>query len=185
MSLSTNQILASMLVLEFAGLSMLWYSSPISWEPPEIQPPAQELTRPVEIAWAPVEASSYPVQVARPLFVPGRRPVVAEALKVVEEVAEDIEILGIFGASEAEGGVIVRIAGEVKRVGVGQKLGGLLLLRLDGMEAVFLNGGREQRMKMQIISRAPASAAQQSPAQSVRAPIETPPNTTQGAEAVQ
>lgn len=153
MSMSPGVVLGSVLALQVGAMAFLWSTNPVVWSAPQPQAPAADVIQPLQVQPLQREPTAYAVQVERPLFVPGRKPVVAESAPATADEPKDTQVLGIFGANGAEGGVIVRVANEVKRVGVGQKLGGMTLLRLDGMEAVFLNGAREQRLKIKVLPR--------------------------------
>ncbi len=158
MSMSPGVILGAVLVLQAGAMALMWSANPLDWSAPQPQAPAADVIQPLQVHAPQPEPAAYAVQVERPLFVPGRKPVLADAVPAVADEPKDTQILGIFGANGAEGGVIVRVANEVKRVGVGQKLGAMTLLRLDGMEAVFLNGAREQRLKIKALPREAAPA---------------------------
>lgn len=176
MSRSPGLVLGSVLALQAGMMVFMWSANPRVWSAPQPQAPAADVIQPLQVQPPRVEPTAYSVQVERPLFVPGRRPLVAEAAPVAADELKDTQILGIFGANGAEGGVIIRAANEVKRVGVGQKYGAMTLLRLDGMEAVFLNGGREQRIKIKALPSDTAPSQAQAAGQPRR---QQPGGTTQ------
>lgn len=153
MSVSPSMLLTALLIVELGSMAVIYFSGPDGWTAPQPIAPAAESVQAVEVAAAP-RVGEFLVQVERPLFVPGRRPPAADPLVPDQPEVLDFQVLGIFGVNDAEGGVIIRTANEVKRVGVGQRLGAMTLVRLDGMEAVFLNGAREQRVKITPLPRA-------------------------------
>ena len=186
MSISPGVLLGSVLALQAGAMVFLWSTNPTTWTAPQPQAPAPDVILPVQVRPPQFETTAYSAQVERPLFVPGRRPLAAEAAPAPSDDAKDVQVLGIFGVDGAEGGVIVRLANEVKRVGIGQKLGGMTLLRLDGMEAVFLDGGREQRLKIKALPREAAPAqtqavGQRRPLQGIPAQRQVPPVPPPGA----
>ena len=172
-------LLVGVLVAQLAAIAALLALRPTRWEAPPPSLPNPDSLQTLALASPLPERARYAVQVQRPLFVPGRRPVV-EAASIVEETAdsdvlEKVQLLGVYGASGEEGGVILRYDGELKRVAVGKRLDALTLARVDGMNAVFWDGKKEHVLRLAPIPRAAPVQRPQSrlqPGAAPRAPHE-------------
>ena len=146
------------LLLQVAAISGLLILRPTHWASPPPEAPALDAFAPFVLERE-QSADAYPVQTERPLFVPGRRPVAQAVIPAASVTADtdflkDVQLLGVYGTSGEEGGVILRYEGELKRVAVGKRLELLTLARIDGMNAVFWDGKKEHVLRLAPIPRA-------------------------------
>ena len=151
-------LLIGILVAQLVAIAALLVLRPMKWEAPPPSLPNPDSLQTLDLASPLPDQARYVVQVQRPLFVPGRRPAV-DAAPVVEEAAdsdvlENVQLLGVYGATGEEGGVILRYEGELKRIAVGKRLDALTLARVDGMNAVFWDGKKEHVLRLAPIPRA-------------------------------
>ena len=100
--------------------------------------------------------------VSRPLFVPGRRPIVAvksSPVKVVKDkpapppkVLENVKLLGVFSSGDSKGVILQENGGDRRRLLVGDKTGAWTLAAVEPRGAVFKSGGVESRVAMGLLA---------------------------------
>ena len=100
--------------------------------------------------------------VSRPLFVHGRRPLVAvtaPVAKVVKEqssvaakVLENVTLLGVFSSGESRGVIILESGVDRRRMLVGEQTGDWTLLSVEPRAAVFKSGSAESRVEMGLVA---------------------------------
>ena len=100
--------------------------------------------------------------VSRPLFVPSRRPIVADKpspVKVVKDkpapppkVLENVKLLGVFSSGDSKGVILQENGGDRRRLLVGDKTGAWTLADVEPREAVFKSGGAESRVTMGLLA---------------------------------
>lgn len=95
---------------------------------------------------------------ARPLFVPGRRPLAApEGERDTETVASNISLIGLFQTDRAAGALLL-IDGEARRLSLGASAGGFTLQEiLDEAVVLISPDGQaiEYRMRRQLPDNPP------------------------------
>lgn len=152
MSSKATAILSGILVVQGLVLAAMVFGRPIHWQAPEVQLPAPDSLAAMTLQHAMPPDDGFIDQVERPLFVAGRRPITAEAVQAVDESTKDLQLLGLFGP-DGGGGAIVSLAGNVRRVAIGAKVGALTLSRVDGLEAVFWDGATERIVRLKPLPR--------------------------------
>ena len=100
--------------------------------------------------------------VSRPLFVPGRRPILAvkpSPVKVAKDtpapppkVLENVKLLGVFSSGDSKGVILQENGGDRRRLLVGDKTGAWTLADVEPREAVFKSGGVESRVTMGLLA---------------------------------
>lgn len=158
MSSKATAILSGILVVQGLVLAAMVFTRPIHWQAPEVQLPAPDSLAVVTLQHVRPPDGGFTEQVERPLFVAGRRPITAEAVQDVDESTKDLQLLGLFGP-DGGGGAIVSLAGNVRRVAIGARLGALTLTRIDRLDAVFWDGAAERVLRLKPLPRAGALAA--------------------------
>ncbi len=124
--------LLAALNLALAGvLAWLWVTPEgqlrdVRWPPP--QPVRPALAEAVALPTFEVDLSRYVATLERPLFESSRRPPPPQSATAVPapEPMPDIRLLGLYGNAGA-GGMIARIDGKVRRLQVGESVGGWVL----------------------------------------------------------
>ncbi|HEY6131700.1 MAG TPA: hypothetical protein VIV27_06750 [Halioglobus sp.] len=89
----------------------------------------------------------------RPLLWPARRPletVGSESVgeNVQEQEFKDIKLLGVFG-SGASVGIIARVNNNIRRLHLGEDVGGWKLKSVRGSDVVFTAGSRQAKLVLQ------------------------------------
>lgn len=166
-------VLTSSVVLA-ALLALVWHGAERRWSPPEPLAPGAESMVPLQYTQIVPDPDHYREQVARPLFVPGRRPV-AGAAPIREEPPLEMILVGLFGAEGEHRGAIVSTDDGVKRVAVGQRIGTLTLQGIDGMTAVFSDGARARVLTLKPLPRTQPAEVSQRNGSSASAPVPEPP----------
>lgn len=141
--------LLAALNLALAGvLAWLWVTPEgqlrdVRWQPPQAVRPT--LAEAVALPTFEVDLSRYVATLERPLFEPSRRPPPPPSAIAVPapEPMPDIRLLGLYGNAGA-GGMIARIDGKVRRLQVGESVGGWLLRELRAGE-IDVSRGEEVR----------------------------------------
>lgn len=98
--------------------------------------------------------------VSRPLFVQGRRPLVAAPVTTVvksepaapPKVLENVKLLGVFSSGESKGVILLENGADRRRVLVGDKTGAWTLIAVEPRGAVFRNGSVESRITMGLLA---------------------------------
>lgn len=170
-------VLTSSVVLA-ALLALVWHGAERRWNPPEPLAPGVESMVPFRYTPIVPDPDHYREQVARPLFVPGRRPVEGAA-PIREEAPLEMILVGLFGAEGEHRGAIVSTDDGVKRVAVGQRIGTLTLQGINGMTAVFSDGARARVLTLKPLPRTkPAEASQRNESASAPLPEQPAPRPT-------
>ncbi len=108
-----------------------------------------------------VDLSRYVATLERPLFAPTRRPPPPQTAASVPatDPMPDIHLLGVYG-SLAAGGVVARVNGQVRRVRVGESVGGWSIRELGAGEIVIGRGDEVHTLRLTRNSgNDPASAS--------------------------
>ena len=147
--------LVCLLLAGLWALQLLWLLLRVivPASPAPVYPAADALEVDPLLARPPVTAEARQAWLARPLFWEGRRPqdVVVEAEPEENDSAgklEGITLLGLFGAGE-QGGAILAVKGEQRRLLVGDSLRGWRLETLSGRTALFVADGREAELELE------------------------------------
>lgn len=146
----------TLIVVLTAALGLAWSGGPKAWVPPSPHPPNPDSLLPVAPEVGSVEISSFAVQVLRPVFVPGRRPLakdVADDKKEPPRPITDIVLIGIFASGTEQGAMVRTRDGSVRRVGLGESEDGFVLRRVDGDRAVFSDGSRDHVLQLRPAPR--------------------------------
>lgn len=136
-----------------ALLAWLWLTPQgqwrgVHWEPP--QPVRPALADAPALPAFEVDLGRYVATLERPLFAPSRRPPPppqAAASAPASEPMPDIRLLGLYGSSGA-GGVIASIDGKVRRLRVGESVGGWSLKELRAGEIVIGRGDEVRTLRL-------------------------------------
>ena len=97
--------------------------------------------------------NAYPAILARPLFAPDRRPPPPPAPPVPPppppppDPFASVQLTGLF--TGAEGGVLARVEGKMRRVKIGQTIGAWTLSQVEGREATFKQDEQERKLRLQ------------------------------------
>ncbi|MAL94634.1 MAG: hypothetical protein CME40_06130 [Haliea sp.] len=150
--------LVCLLLAGLWALQLLWLLLRVivPASPPPVYPAADALEVDPLLARPPVTAEARQAWLARPLFWEGRRPqdVVVEAEPEENDSAgklEGITLLGLFGAGE-QGGAILAVKGEQRRLLVGDTVRGWRLETLSGRTARFVADGREVELELERLA---------------------------------
>ena len=159
MKLPVVPLLLVVMGVQIIGVVASIVLQPSEWTAPEPELPAPDSLQAWELGREGLGNEIYVAQVERPLFSLSRRPVIERAVTPEPvgskaNVLEDVQLLGVYGTSGEEGGVILRYEGELKRIAVGKRLDALTLARIDGMNAVFWDGKKEHVLRLAPIPRA-------------------------------
>lgn len=155
MIMSPIRILATGLTVQLLVMAGLFMVTVRDWTPPVAK---HELTSGVSDVQAPVlqgMSSGYVEQVERPLFVETRRPISVNQDEGAQREAlpENAELIGVYGGGADHGGVILRVSGKVKRLPVGARIEGAVLMRIEGHDAYFFANGQETRLSIKPLPR--------------------------------
>lgn len=148
------------------GLAWLWVDEHAHWRniawvaPKPLLPEVKPL--PVLPAATPAPYASI---LERPLFAPDRRPPPPPAPPPPPDPLADIQLLGLF--SGANGGLLARIEGKVRRVKVNETVGAWTLKSVDGRDATFAQGDNSRQLRL-------AYARIDTPRAPTAAPVGTP-----------
>lgn len=114
----------------------------IAWLAPK---PLLPEVKPLQVlpAAAPAQYASI---LERPLFAPDRRPPPPPAPPPPPDPLADIQLLGLF--SGANGGLLARIEGKVRRVKVNETVGPWTLKSVDGRDATFAQGTDSRQLRL-------------------------------------
>jgi hypothetical protein len=159
-------LLAALNLALAALLAWLWLTPQgelrnVRWLPPEP-------VRPVLADAAPlpafeIDANRYVATLERPLFAPTRRPPpppLQAASAPAAEVLPDIRLLGVYGNKDA-GGVVASVDGKVRRLRIGEAIGGWSVKGVRGGELVVARGDetRSFELKRSTGAEPPAASA--------------------------
>lgn len=99
--------------------------------------------------------------VSRPLFIKGRRPLVASAkvpapvavreqLSTTAKALENVTLVGVFSAGDSEGVILLENGVDRRRVLVGGQTGDWTLASVEPRAAVFISGSAKSRVTMDL-----------------------------------
>lgn len=136
-----------------AGLASLWVhrdGTPraVRWSQPMAVSLALDARPPLPVM--DVDLSRYVAILERPLFVPSRRPPPPPAPPKVAEVMPMVRVLAVYGALSDDGagsgsaGLIARVDGVVRRLRVGDRIGGWAIEQVRRTEVVLAQGSERQ-----------------------------------------
>ncbi|MDO5289156.1 MAG: hypothetical protein Q4F13_05915, partial [Pseudomonadota bacterium] len=130
------------------------------WQPPPPQPPALADAQQAMLHFEPRAQAPYPQVLARPLFMPSRRPPppVADTSAGAQPPSQPLDsarLLGIM-ASPALTGVLIEYEGRTQMVRTGADLGGWRLTDVRERTAHFARGSEQRTLELPFL---PASAA--------------------------
>lgn len=181
-----NAILA-VLALNVAlavALALLWSDEARRrWAEPEALPPSLQ-----EVAAAPApetaDVSRYRQTIERPLFAADRKRAPlrdpAQEAQAAVDTLKDVRLLGTYGTGQ-RGGIIVVSGGEVRRVAIGESIGGWKVVAGgEGRSAELARGSGERRkLELSLNSAVPTSAPLPgkagAPAEEAQSPAPVPP----------
>lgn len=145
-----NLVLAALLAWLWLTPQGQWRG--VHWQPP--QPVRPVLSDTPALPAFEVDLGRYVATLERPLFATSRRPppILAAAAPATEPMP-DIRLLGMYGTSDA-GGVIASIDGKVRRLRVGESVGGWSLKELRAGEIVI---GRADEVRTLRLMRSTGS----------------------------
>lgn len=144
----TFAALAALNLALLLALAWLWFTPSgelrnVRWQPPVPIKPALDAGPPLP-QWT-TDYARFVVTLDRPLFSVTRRPPVKPQEQPVDTLAE-VTIVGIYGAG-AEASVIARVGPQqVRRVKVGEALGGWTLKEVRISEAMLVRGGETRSL---------------------------------------
>ncbi|MDO5624436.1 MAG: hypothetical protein Q4G71_07085 [Pseudomonadota bacterium] len=155
------------------------------WTPPAPQPPALVDVRQAELIFQPQAGAAYPQALARPLFMPTRRPApagpdaAASAPAPPPQPIDQARLLGIM-ASPALTGVLVEYDGKAQFVRTGTELGGWRLASVQDRIARFERGAERRDIELPFLdpktgAAAPTGGARRPPARPPSPPPPPPP----------
>ena len=150
------RLLIGVNVLLAVALSALWVDPMgelrnVNWELPAAVAPqiaaTDSLAGPASVGANPLLFMAIS---ERPLFAPDRRPPPPPALPAPPPPPDpmaSVQLIGMF--SGAEGGILARIEGKVRRVRVSDSIGAWRLENIEGREANFVQGDISRKMVLE------------------------------------
>ncbi|MDG2459515.1 MAG: hypothetical protein P8M73_01410 [Luminiphilus sp.] len=132
--------------------------------------PGSAALAPEQTREAPVSAIASAAFVARPLFLPDRRPSSSEGDVARESVAvvtpdvssariDGVTLLGVFASAGVSGVIVAEKGAGKRRLSEGDTLQGWVLAEVEPRSAVFSDGNRTARLDMALLSDLPALAS--------------------------
>lgn len=157
------------------GLPAQWRQ----WQPPAPQPPALADAQQAMLRFQPHAQAPYPQVLARPLFLPSRRPPppseAASAPQAPAQALDQARLLGIM-ASPALTGVLIEYEGGTQMLRAGAELGGWRLTEVRERTAHFARGSEQRTLELPFLatSAAPTAAATPAPVPRLAPPAAAP-----------
>lgn len=183
-------LLAAVLV---AWLVWLWFDAAgnlrnVTWQAPApIAPDLGGNIEPLPAAKA-ADVSQFMVTLDRPLFSPNRRPAPPPPKEGDAKPAPDplagLHLFGLYTTDEGASGMLVRLDGKMRRVGVNETLGGWKLQAIREREVTLVRDGEERVIPLAISRPAtPAKAPAVGLAGAVGTPAAAPATSSQASAA--
>lgn len=156
--LTPIRVLCVLLLALGVGLASLWLDEQgqplqVAWQAPAAIDPAVP-----EVATLPSASLSPPEQLlARPLFVPDRKPPPPPPPPKAEPPPDPMASVRLFGVIGGEtAGIIAQVDGAVKRVMIQQNIGAWKLSAIDGRKVTFVREGESRDL---LLAYSPLGAA--------------------------
>ena len=119
----------------------------VHWTPPAAIKPdfSQLMNRPATQN----EDARYVAVLDRPLFSPTRRPPPPPAVVIAPppDPLANVQVVGLFVGSTG-GGIIARVDGKMRRLGLNEKIGDWAIQRIDGRDVIFARGGESRTIRL-------------------------------------
>jgi len=173
-------LLLLLILLLAAGLAGLWFDQHAQWRnlawiapkalPPELKVPASPLQTSATVS----DPAQFAVILARPLFAPDRRPPPPPpppAAELPPDPLANIKIYGIF--SGANGGILARVDGKVRRIKINETVGPWTLKSINGRDVTFGQGDEKRNLSL-AYARLDAPIPQAVAANAPPAPVPAP-----------
>ena len=147
MNIQPVRLLSSLNLLAVCCLAALWFDSNgelrnVQWETPA--PVAPQIEK-LNVTMLPAASAPNPLLhmaiLERPLFAPDRRPPPPPAPPAEPPPPDpmaSVQLMGLF--SGANGGVLARVEGKVRRIKLNESIGAWALKSVEGREATFIQG---------------------------------------------
>lgn len=163
MRIQPIRLLIAFNLVAICGLAALWFDEDgvmrnVRWvAPAPVTPQIARLNVPIQPASASPDPLTFMSILERPLFAPDRKPPPpppppAELAHM--DPISTVELIGLF--SGENGGVLVRVEGQVRRIKLRESIGAWSLKGIAGREATFVQGD-DQRVLSLNYSRFGAS----------------------------
>ena len=176
------RLLLLLILLLAAGLAGLWFDQHAQWRnlawiapkalPPELKVP----TSPLQADATASNPAQFAAILARPLFAPDRRPPPPPpppAAELPPDPLANIQIHGIF--SGANGGILARVEGKMRRIKINETVGPWTLKSIDGRDVTFGQGNEKRQLRLAYARLdAPIPQAVEANAQPALAPVPAP-----------
>jgi hypothetical protein len=168
MRLGPVRLLVVINLLLAAGLAWMWLDEHGQWRnitwaaPAALLPEVNQLAAAgVPVGPQVVNPTQYLAILERPIFAPDRRPPPPPAPPPPPDPMADVQITGIF--SGAQGGVLARVEGKVRRVKVNESIGAWSLKSIAGRDVTFVQGEQTRQLHLDYtrLGIAPAQSQEQ------------------------
>jgi hypothetical protein len=102
------------------------------------------------------EVAAYIAILDRPLFSPTRRPPPPPAVVVAPppDPLANVQVVGLFVGTTG-GGIIARVDGKMRRLGLNEKIADWTLQRIEGRDVTFVRGGENRTIRLAASRPAP------------------------------
>ena len=153
MRLGPVRLLVVINLLLSAGLAWMWLDEHGQWRNITWSAPAPLLPEVNQLAAAAVltgpqavNPGQYLAILERPMFAPDRRPPPPPDVAPPDPLA-NIQLVGVF--SGANGGVLARVDGVVRRVKVNESVGAWILKSVEGRSVTFAQGEQNRQIALE------------------------------------
>lgn len=136
-----------------AGLVGLWLTPEgqlrnVRWEVPAQVRPSFASVNVATLNTAHSATASFVAALDRPVFSPTRRPPPAKPVEAAPDPLANIQLMGIYGTSSG-GGILARIDGKSRRVGVQEQIGPWTLSKIEDRTVTLVRNDESRTLVLE------------------------------------